>query len=134
MAKKEKKTKATKKAVKKTEAAEPKKAKKKAKKSAPEPVKAEKSKKSKKKEGKPRRLWVSGLVREKDLTPKAKKLIAEADALEVRIADDRDALETKLNAIQKEVGGPSFEHPERGAMTIMHRNEKTFWRAKPAGK
>lgn len=98
-----------------------------------ETKKAKKAKKAKRAE-KPKRSWVSVLIKNKDISKKGKALIKEADALEVQIADAQDALREKLHAITKELGGATFEHAERGAMTIMTRGEKTFWRAKPAGK
>lgn len=73
------------------------------------------------------------MVPEALLSPKAKKIIAKADKLEVEIADRQDEFRTALEELTGELGGvKSFEHPDRGPMSIMERGY-LFWRAKPGG-
>ena len=76
--------------------------------------------------------WSSKMVRQADLG-KAAALIKKADALEVQILDAQEAFRAQLGAIAEALQSPSFEHPERGPMTIQTRGEKTFWRSKPMG-
>jgi hypothetical protein len=67
------------------------------------------------------------------LNPTAKKLIKRLDELEVEILDKGDELQRSLSELAQAVGGCSFVHPDRGAMTIMNRQGKWFWRTKPNG-
>lgn len=72
------------------------------------------------------------------MSSKAKELVSEVDNLEIQLADYKDMIAEKLQELIEELGGCSFEHPDRGAMTIMQRGKesplsKWFWRAKPQG-
>ncbi len=75
----------------------------------------------------------STLIKLKDIPPKALKAIEKADALEVAAADAMEAFREQLSKIPDVLGGRSFEHPERGPMSIMERGY-WFWRKKPYGK
>lgn len=81
-----------------------------------------------------KRRTVSMCISKDELSKEALKLIESADKLEVNIADAEDELGTTLKKIVEATGGASFEHPQRGAMTIMSRGGKFFWRGKPSGK
>ncbi len=101
----------------------------------PKAKKAAKAAKTKKDstKAKRRRIWMSVMVKKDDLTKDALKKIKQADELEVQIADASDNLRLKLEEVTEALGTCSFEHPDRGPMTIMSRGDKTFWRVKPAG-
>lgn len=105
---------------------------KKAPKSEKKALKSEKAPKAKAKATKKPRDW-STMVKAGDLSEKAKKLIDKADKLEESIAVAEVDLMTALLDIVNEVGGSSFEHPKRGPVSVMTRNEKTYWRKKPPG-
>src|ERR1700690_2212660 len=65
----------------------------------------------------------------------ATKLIKELDTLEVTIADLTDKQQEKFKALREALGGDAgFGHPDRGAMCVMLRNDRYFWRARPTGK
>lgn len=63
--------------------------------------------------------------------PKAAlRTIARLDAIDSGI-EERQAL---LLQLVNELGGSSFQHPTRGAMSIMLRDGAAFWRSKPEGR
>ena len=105
---------------------------KKRKKAAPEKV--EKRGRPRKKESeKAKRKVSSTLIRAKDIPPAALKAIEKADRLEIAAADAQEAFREQLSKIPGVLGGKSFEHPERGPMSVMERGH-WFWRSKPMGK
>lgn len=75
----------------------------------------------------------SKLIPLKDIDKKTRTLISEADTLEAAYLDNEDKFREKLIEIRKKLGGSSFQHPDRGPMSIMERGY-VFWRKKPSGK
>jgi hypothetical protein len=64
------------------------------------------------------------------LSAKALKLIKKADDLEVRIADSQDELRSVFQQLASVLPHPSFEHPERGPMTVTQFRGGTWaWRS-----
>lgn len=93
----------------------------------------------KEKKGKPeglphkKREW-SLMIKKEEISANALKLIKKMDELEVKVADLEDEIAELFPEIVRALGHPTFEHPERGAMTIMFRGSTWFWRSKPAGR
>lgn len=69
------------------------------------------------------------------MSKEALGIIKKLDAFELAIADGKDGMLEYLPKLIEALGGSAtFEHPERGPMSIMHRGENVyFWRSKPNG-
>jgi hypothetical protein len=95
-----------------------------------EPVeKKAKVKKEKKPKERPSRSMV---IRE--LSSAATKIIEKVDAIEVKIGELEGARSELLSGLVDALGGSSFVHPTNGEMSVMNRNDRWFWRIKPAGR
>ena len=61
------------------------------------------------------------------------KLLASCDAAEAAIEAAKEKFGEALANFVDALGSSSFNHPERGPMSIMSRNGQWFWRRKPTG-
>lgn len=66
-----------------------------------------------------------------DISPEGQKLILQATEAEEQSAIQKELHHDLLIEIRNIVGD-SFVHPERGELTIMTRQNCSFWRAKPS--
>lgn len=70
-----------------------------------------------------------------ELTAAQRKTVARIDAHEAKLNDAKIGMQTELQNLLNSLDGRcSFEHPERGPVTIMARKETLFWRGKPEGR
>lgn len=73
-------------------------------------------------------------VSAKDLTSEQKEAIEVAELAETDIEDAKERFSTALQNLVDVLGSNSFEHPERGHLTVMSRGDIRWWRAKPQGR
>lgn len=101
-------------------------------------VKAKKGKPSAKKstKGEPKkrsRKVMSAALPWKDVPAAVRPLIEKAVKADSAMKEGTETLKRLLPKIQKGLGTSSFVHPDLGAMSIMIRGDKIFWRVKPTG-
>ena len=69
-----------------------------------------------------------------DLDATARKAITEVDRAEMLYNDAKDKMQVALENLRAALPKPTFEHPERGPMSVMKRGDVIWWRKAPDGK